>query len=111
MSEVSAHHRQRSYSSISSVERKFPSVLGYHKYYHTCDVGIKKYINNCNLLNLQSYLQSVYLVSLPQSVLSEQFHRLVIKLSTANNHVFMLHSSRGRQKLVSPHGSRQDSAA
>lgn len=66
---------------------------------------------NCNLLNLQSYLQSVYLVSLPQSVLSEQFRSLAIKLSTTNNHVFKLHLLRGRQKLLSPHDNEQDPAA
>lgn len=66
---------------------------------------------NCNLLNLQSYLQSVYLVSLAQSVLSEQFHSLAIKLSTTNNHVFQLCLLRGRQKLQSPHGNEQDPAA
>lgn len=59
-SEVSTHQTQSS-SSVSPVQRKFPSVLGYHKYFHTCDVGIIKIIAICWTYRIIYSLSILYL--------------------------------------------------
>lgn len=61
MSEVSTHQTQRSYCSVSSAQRKFPSVLGYHKYFHTCDVGITKITAICWIYRVIYNLSILYL--------------------------------------------------
>lgn len=58
--EVSTHQTQSS-SSVSPVQRKFPSVLGYHKYFHTCDAGITKITAICWTYRIIYSLSILYL--------------------------------------------------
>lgn len=60
MSEVSTHQTQNS-SSVSPVQRKFPSVLGYHKYFHACDAGITKITAICWTYRIIYSLSILYL--------------------------------------------------